>query len=145
MATLAPSSAHSTPPTVERGLRASLWISQIVLAVVFAIAGGMKASMPMYKLARSMGSVAMLPEALVRFIGLCELAAAVALIVPSAFRIVPRLTPMAAFGLASIMALAMGFHLMRSEIFMLPVNVLLGGLALFVTWGRAFRAPITPR
>jgi hypothetical protein len=52
---------------------------------------------------------------------------------------------LAALGLAAIMVLAMATHLSRGEVAMLPVNLLLGGLAAFVAWGRAKKAPIRPR
>ena len=47
--------------------------------------------------------------------------------------------------LALVMVLAAGHHLMYAEYAMLPANGCLGGLALFVAWGRWFRAPIYSR
>jgi putative oxidoreductase len=48
---------------------------------------------------------------LVRFIGVCEIAGALGLILPAAFKILPRLTAFAATGLLAIMVLAVPFHL----------------------------------
>jgi len=59
---------------------------------------------------------------LVRFIGVSELAGALGLILPAATRIRPGLTPLAALGLSTIMALAMLFHLVRGEPQALPIE-----------------------
>lgn len=36
-------------------------------------------------------------------------------------------------------------HVVRGELQMVPINVLLGGLAVFVAWGRFKKARIEPR
>jgi putative oxidoreductase len=74
--------------------------------------------------------------ALLRFIGVAELAGGLGLILPAATRIRPMLTPLAALGLATIMTLAFVFHIQRGEWDALPVNAVLGALAAFVAWGR---------
>jgi putative oxidoreductase len=80
---------------------------------------------------------------MVRFIGACELAGAVGLILPAATRIRPMLTPLAASGLVVVMLLAMAFHISRGEAAQaLPINLTLGALAAFVAWGRFRKAPI---
>ena len=76
------------------------------------------------------------PLPLVRFIGISELLGAIGLILPAATKIKPTLTPLAALGLLTIMILAMAFHLSRGEAQALPINMVLGGLAAFVAWGR---------
>ena len=85
---------------------------------------------------------AQVPLALVRFIGISELLGAVGLILPALTKIKPLLTPLAALGLLTIMILAMGFHVSRGEAGTLPFNIVLGGLAAFVAWGRTSKAPI---
>jgi hypothetical protein len=57
----------------------------------------------------------------------------------------PHLTKLAAAGLAVIMVLAAGVHIVRSEFEVVPVNVILFALAAFVIWGRTKKAPIAPR
>jgi putative oxidoreductase len=57
----------------------------------------------------------------------------------------PRLTPLAAAGLVLVMLLASAFHLSRGEVGALPVNLVLGGIAAFVAWGRSRKAPIRAR
>jgi hypothetical protein len=40
------------------------------------------------------------------------------------------------------MILAMAFHLSRGEAQVLPINLVLGGLAAFVAWGRTSKVPV---
>ena len=134
-------------PQPSRALRVGLWAAQIFLAVGFAASGAVKATQPIDMLVQGMQMrwVSAVPEALVRLIGVAELLGAAGLLLPSLTRIRPRLTPAAAVALALLMVLAAGFHASRQEAFMVPVNVLLGGLAVFVAWGRLTRAPLPAR
>ncbi|MBA2604480.1 MAG: DoxX family protein [Acidobacteria bacterium] len=119
-----------------RALHVSLWILQIVLAVAFGIAGLMKLTRPIAALTDQMAWVTAVPPLMVRFIGLSELAGALGLVLPAATGVKPGLTPLAALGLAVVMALALGFHVSRGEYSVLPINIALGGLAAFIAWGR---------
>ena len=67
------------------------------------------------------------------------------MILPSALRIQPKLTALAGALLGVVMVLALGMHAMRGEFEGLPANVILGGLAFFVAWGRGIAAPIAPK
>ncbi|WP_224247382.1 DoxX family protein [Hyalangium gracile] len=129
----------------SKALHVTLWAVQAVLALSFGMAGVMKLTMPMADLAQMLGWPGAVPPALVRFIGASELAGAIGLIVPAWSRIKPGLTALAGAGLALVMLLAIGFHVSRGELAALPVNLVLGGLAAFVAWGRARKAPIAPR
>ncbi|HET9784636.1 MAG TPA: DoxX family protein [Terriglobales bacterium] len=76
------------------------------------------------------------------FLGLCELLGALGLILPSALRIAPGLTPVAAGGLAIIMvgaihALAVGG---QTAMLWLPIAALVGDL--LVILGRGWWMPI---
>ena len=123
-----------------------LWVAQALLALLYAVAGYSKLFTPIADLAVMMAWAPTLPEWLVRFIGIAEIAGALGLILPAATRILPWLTPLAALGLSVIQVLAIGLHAMRGETAMtLPVNLVLLGLALFVLWGRWRKAPIAPR
>jgi hypothetical protein len=73
----------------------------------------------------------------VRFVGTAELAGALGLILPFAFRIQPRLTPLAAGGLVLLQLCAMVFHISRGEFQVLPLNVVLLTVAALVLWGRS--------
>ena len=125
----------------KKALHNGLWIAQGILALVFARSGLMKVVAPIDDLARSLPWVAEVP-ALVRFIGVSELLGAIGLILPSAMRILPKLTVVAALGLVVVMVLATGFHLMDGEVSHAPVTLVLGGIAAFVAWGRATKAAI---
>ena len=119
----------------HRALHVSLWIVQILLAGALGMAGFMKSTMPIPELSQKLAWVSGQPN-LARFIGICELAAALGLILPAAFRIMPKLTPLAASGLVAIMILAVPFHLERGEAKLIGVPIVLGVLAAFVAWGR---------
>jgi uncharacterized membrane protein YphA (DoxX/SURF4 family) len=104
---------------------------------MFFAGGAMKATQPIPELAVKMVWVSDIPEALVRFIGVSEILGGLGLVLPAATRIKPMLTPLAGLGLAVIMLLAAVFHIVRAEFAGIAMNVVLGGLAVFVTWGRA--------
>jgi putative oxidoreductase len=120
-----------------------LWIVQVLLACAFGMAGVMKSTQPVEALVQGgMAWAGQMPLAMVRFIGVSELLGAIGLILPAATKIKPILTPLAALGLLTIMILAMAFHLSRGEVQATPINIVLGGLAAFVAWGRTKKAPI---
>ncbi len=129
----------------SKGLHIGLWVVQVLLALMFLFAGTMKTFQPIAALAAQMGWVASVPAALVRFIGVSELAGGLGLTLPAATRVKPVLTPVAAIGLVTVMVLAAIFHASRGEFDKLPVNVVIGALAAFVAWGRLKKAPITAR
>ncbi len=121
-----------------------LWIAQILLGVMFTMVGIMKTFQPIEEIAKNLPWVADY-SLLVRFIGISELAAGLGLILPSALRIMPKLTVWAAIGLVVIMFLAIIFHIVRGEIDALPVNILLLLLAAFIAWGRSKKVIIASR
>lgn len=112
-----------------------LWAAAIVLALLYLMAGFMKATQPIDKLAAQMKWPGELPR-LTRFVGVAEVLGAIGLIVPLATGILVWLTPLAALCLALVQVLAAGFHIMRREFRILPMNIVLLALALFVAWGR---------
>ncbi len=139
------STTAAAPASPSKALHIGLWVVQILLAVVFAGAGMVKATTPIAELTEKMGWPAMMPEAMVRFIAISELAAVVGLLLPSLTRIKPMLTPLASAGLVVVMVLAVPVHLDRGEFGGAVFNLVLGGLAAFVAWGRFKKAPILPR
>ena len=126
-------------------LHYTLWSAQVLLALVFAMTGFMKLTIPAADLAQAMPAGLGLSIPLIRFIGVAEVAGALGLLLPAATRILPLLTPIAAGALAVVMALAALLHAWRSEIGSLAVVLVLGAIALFITWGRITRAPIRAR
>lgn len=113
-----------------------LWVLQIVLALVFAMAGVMKSSQPKDKLVEKLPWVEDFSPATVRFIGVAELLGAVGLVLPAALDIAPILTPIAATGLAVVMVLAMLTHRRRREPSAIAFNAVLLVAALVIAWGR---------
>lgn len=128
-----------------QGLHKGLWVAQVLLAVAFFAAGMMKTVTPIAELQAKMAWIKDGMDPLVRFIGTTEVLGALGLILPSATRIKPILTPLAAVGLAVTMVLAMLTHLRLGEYPGIVVNLVLGGLAAFVAWGRFGKAKITAR
>ena len=129
----------------HKGLHYGLWLAQVLLAAVFATVGFMQLTISATDLAQKMPAGMLMPLALLRFIGVAEVAGAIGLILPSATRILPVLTPVAARALALVMALAAILHTWRGEFTSLPLVLVLGAVALFISWGRTTRAPIPSR
>jgi uncharacterized membrane protein YphA (DoxX/SURF4 family) len=113
-----------------------LWILQVVLAAMFAMAGVQKATQPKDELAARLPWVEDFSAGTVRLIGVMELLGSVGLILPAALGIAPVLTPLAATGLAIVMALAMLAHRRRREPKAIAFNAVLFVLALVIGWGR---------
>jgi putative oxidoreductase len=123
----------------------ALWVAQVLLGLLFLIAGTSKLTQPLANLAAQMSWVNYYSESAVRLIGAAETAGALGLILPAATRILPILTPVAASGLALVMVLAAQFHATHGELGNIGANAVLGGLALFIAWGRVKKAPIAKR
>lgn len=133
-------SAKSSPV-----LNVSLWIAQGLMAAAFLMAGATKTLQPPDALvAAGMGFAAYTPVAVIKFIGISEVLGAIGLILPSALRIQPILTPIAAAALLVVMVLAAGMHAVNGEPG-IPVNVVLGAILGFIAWGRAVGAPLSAR
>ncbi len=107
------------------------WIAQGLLAAVLLMAGSMKLAQPKERLAASgQAWVEDFDARHVKGIGALELLAAVGLVLPAALDLVPVLTALAASGVVLLMLGAGATHLRRGEVQMLPVNMLIGALAL---------------
>jgi len=118
-------------------MNVALWIVAGVLAAAFLAAGAMKLAQPRKRLADSgMGWVESFSDGAVKGIGALEVLGAIGLILPAALDIAPGLVPIAATGLALIMAGAVVTHARRREPQQIVVNVVLLALAAFVAWGR---------
>lgn len=116
------------------------WILQIVLALVFLGAGGMKLARPKPALvAAGMGYAEDFSEPAIKTIGALEVLGAIGLILPAVTGIAPVLVPLAALGLALAMAGAVVVHVRRKEPFIPPL--VLGVLALLLAILR-FAVPV---
>jgi hypothetical protein len=84
----------------ERKINAILWTIQALLALLFLFAGGMKLVASAEMLLK--GPI-VFPLLFIRFIGVCEFAGGLGMILPGLLRIRTGLTPLAAAGLVIIM------------------------------------------
>src|SRR5215207_7853727 len=119
-----------------------LWIVQVLLALLFLFAGGMKLILSPEVLA-SMGSPNQipLPGWLVRFVGVVEVLGALGLILPGLLRIKPWLTPLAAAGLVVLMIGATALTVAAGGVAAGVIPLVVGLLAAFVAYGRWRLAP----
>lgn len=127
------------------GWNIGLWLVQAVLAVIFLLAGWMKVVASYESLNILLKWTQDFPELALRVIGGLEVLAAIGLILPAAFRIVPSLTAYAAGALALDMLLATIYHLMRGEMENTVPTVILLAIAALICWGRLVKAPIVAR
>lgn len=112
-----------------------IWIIQIILALVFAYTGWLKA-FQFEKAKQILFWVKGMNRKLAGFIGICELLGAIGLIVPWATNIFPILTPIAAICLILIMLQAMVYHVFRKEFGVFAFNAVLTILAAIVAYWR---------
>jgi len=124
----------------------ALWIVQGVLALLFLMSGGMKASRSKDQLKESGGDMMAWVESVsdtnLRLIGITELLIGLGLILPQLTGILPWLTPLAAVGLVCTMAGAALLHSQRGDgASAIITNVVLGLLAVFVAYGRFVLIP----
>ena len=143
---------HKEQRSHRRGTRftlsGALWSLQVLCGFFFAGSGFGKVLLydgVLYAAApRTVAWYAAVPQPLIVFIGVCEVLGGVGLILPALTGVKPKLTPLAAVGLTLIMILAAGFHLTRGEYVLVPVNLVLGGVAAFIAAGRSNLRPIAP-
>ena len=110
-----------------------LWIIAGLLALAFAAAGLMKLAQPRAKLAASgMAYAEDFSDGAMKGIGALEVLGALGLILPAALGVAEILTPLAALGLALVMAGAVVVHLRRGESKAIGAPIVLGLLALVV-------------
>jgi hypothetical protein len=114
----------------------TLWVIQVLLAMVMAVTGGIKLAQPRLALAGRMTWVVGASDAQVKGIGALEVAAAIGLIAPPILHIATFLTPLAAVGVVCLMVGAMLTHVRIGERDRIWVNVLLLVLAAVVAVGR---------
>ncbi len=102
-----------------------IWAIQIGLAVVFLYFGSLKMFLPIEKIEKRVTWAHDYTVSKLKFFGFLEVIGAIGLVVPWRLDILPILTPMAATGLAMVMAGAGVVHLRRDEINMFFLNILI--------------------
>jgi uncharacterized membrane protein YphA (DoxX/SURF4 family) len=113
-----------------------VWALQILLAISFIVSGTMKLTSPKRALQPRMGFVEDFSERAVKGIGAAEVLGALGLILPATSKIATVLTPLAAVGLALLMAGAIYVHVRREEGPLAAVPAVLLVLCLIVAWAR---------
>lgn len=112
-----------------------IWILQALLAVAFLGSSALKIVRPKPALvAAGQGYAEDFSEPAVKAIGAVEVLGAIGLVLPWLTGIAPILTPLAALGLALVMAGAVVVHVRRKEQFVPPL--VLGVLSLVVAVAR---------
>ena len=110
----------------------ALWTVQVLLALLFLFAGGMKLVLPIEEMTRDMP----MPGPFLRFIGVVEVLGALGLVLPGLLRIRPGLTPLAAAGLVIVMIGATVVSFVSGGVLIALMPLVVGLLAAFVAYGR---------
>lgn len=114
----------------------ALWIAQVLLAGMYGMAGSMK-TMQVAKVREMMPWSKERSDNFIRFVGTSELLGALGMILPILTGILAWLTPVAAIGLSIIQLLAIfQEHLPKKEYNVIPMNIVLLALSIFVAIGR---------
>jgi len=121
----------------KKSLTYALWTVQVLLALLFLWAGGIKLVLAIEEMTKQMP----LPGWFLRFIAVCEALGAIGLILPGLLRIRPGLTPLAAAGLVIIMIGATALTLATGDVAMALIPLVVGLLSAFVAYGRWRLAP----
>lgn len=124
----------------RKTLNYTLWAIQILLALLFLFAGGMKLILPVAEMTKEIS----LPGWFLRFIGVAEALGAMGLVLPRLLRIRPALTPLAAAGLAVIMAGATILTVSTGGGATALIPLVVGLLLVFVVYGRGFNERSVP-
>lgn len=134
---------HGTAPSKTLGY--ALWSVQALLALLFAGTALWKLLTPIPELSRMIPWAGQVEPSFLYMTAFFDLLGGVGVLLPTLTRIKPGLAVLAALGCAALQVCAILFHLSRGEGANTPFNFLLVGLALFVAWGRRYRAPVTAR
>jgi hypothetical protein len=129
----------------SRAFAISLWIFQVVLGVFLCLIGTLKFSAPLHSVRAIVPWTPTMPPWLIRSTGAMDLLGGMGVVLPSATRILPVLTPWAALGVMTLQFSAIVFHIARGEMWVILLNGFLFVLAVLVLWGRSVGAPVASR
>jgi len=138
------------PSLATKAFNVLLWTLQVLWGVFFSFTGFGKvlAYEPAVwnHMVHQVVWFSAVPQGLFVMIGACEFFGGIGLILPAMIGVKPKLTPFAAIGLTLVMILAAIFHIVRGEVsFFVPVNLVLGGVAALIAYGRLMAIPIAAR
>ena len=115
----------------------TLWIIAGLMATAFLASGALKLALPKQKVVASGADfLGDLGPGTIKLIGLLEVSAAVGLVLPALVDIAPVLVPLAAVGLALMVAVACVARLRIDERAGLYAHLVVIGVLCFVAWGR---------
>lgn len=117
-------------------LNSSIWLARGFVSFVFCAAGIMELTMPIDDLAKFMPWVQDHPVWFTRSLGIVDIAGAIGIALPEFVRKAPQLIKYAAFGCASKQVVAIIFHLSQDHQYIVPLNIVLLILSLFVLRSR---------
>lgn len=123
----------------------AVWSVQIILTVVFGIAGWMHLFFPLPALAAYIPWLAEMPEVWVRLIGVVEILGALGLFFPSVLQRKPGLSILAAGALTMAMFIAASMHYMHGEYTAMLIPAALAALSGYVALMRMTRAQMRVR
>ena len=124
-------------------MKYAIWTLQVLLALVFLAAGAAKIFTPIADMAEMMAWTASVPAALIRFVGVAELAGGLGLLLPWLTGIQPQLVRLAAGGLVLAMIGAAITHVAIGDPFseVIP-SLVLGILAAVLVYARTAVLPL---
>jgi uncharacterized membrane protein YphA (DoxX/SURF4 family) len=111
-----------------------IWIAQALLALVMLGAGATKLAQSKQQLMASgnMDWTEDFPEPQIKGIGALEVLAAIGLILPALLDVAPVIVAIAAVGVALLMLGAAATHVRRGEGKLVPVNLVIAAIAVFI-------------
>lgn len=121
-------------PKSRRVTSVMLWTAQVVFALIFLFAGGMKLIVPVEVIVAQMPIK--LPDLFIHFIGVCEVAGGLGLVLPALTRVRRELTPLAAGALALEMVVATVYTLIGGGGVSALFPLVVGLLCAVVAYGR---------
>ncbi len=111
-----------------------IWIAQALLALVMLGAGATKLAQSKQQLMASgnMDWTEDFPEPQIKGIGTLEVLAAIGLILPALLDVAPVIVAIAAVGVVLLMLGAAATHVRRGEGKLVPVNLVIAAIAVFI-------------
>lgn len=104
-------------------MNAVILVLQIGLCALFVYFGFLKLILPFSEIEKRVSWANDYSHGRLKFFGVLEILGGIGILVPHQFNIVPMATPIAATGLAMVMAGAAMVHLRRDEIKMILLNI----------------------
>jgi putative oxidoreductase len=126
----------------QRALHFGLLLAQALLACIVAAMASLKLVLSYDRVVEIMAWAASLPPTLVRAIGAAELLCAVAVAVPAVTRVPQRIVGWVAAAVVAGMTVLAIANVVRGDLRLVPINLAIGALALFVAWGRLTHEPL---